>query len=265
MDSNPLRTLWKSGKAAVNGWVTIPSGFAAEVMARQGWDSVTIYTQHGLIDFGAAVECLRAVSTTAAVPMVRAWWNDPSGIMRLLDAGAFGVICPMVNSRADAERLVGACRYAPQGYRSFGPARTQLVAGPDYVARAHELVVVLAMIETVEALENVEEIAATPGLDGLYIGPSDLSLALGLPPHQDSRDPAMLAAQDRVLAAAERNGIVAGIHNASGSYAREMAARGFRLVTVANDSRLLGTAAKKALDDARGLDVARTPGTTGGY
>jgi len=265
---NPLRALWREDRTAVNAWLTIPSGHSAEVMANQGWDSVTVDTQHGLIHFDTALECLRAISTTNAVPMARVPWNEPGIIMKLLDSGALGIICPMINTPDEAAELVSYCRFAHDGgARSFGPTRALMSVGPDYVKDSKNLVLVIGMIETQQALENVESIAATPGLDGLYIGPGDLSLSLGLTPHQDSREPIMVEAQERILAAAKSNGLIAGIHNASGPYAREMGEKGFDLVTVSNDTRLLAAAAKAAITAARGEDGsnAADTGSRGGY
>jgi len=268
MKENPLRVLWREGRTAVNGWLTIPTGHTAEVMANQGWDSVTVDTQHGLIHFDTALECLRAISTTNAVPLARPPWNEPGMIMKLLDAGALGVICPMINTPEEAAELVSYCRFAHDGgARSFGPTRALMSVGTDYVQNSRDLVLVIGMIETQQALESVENIAATPGLDGLYIGPGDLSLSLGLTPHQDSRDPVMVEAQERILAAAKSNGLIAGIHNASGPYAHKMGDKGFDLVTVSNDTRLLAAAAKAAVTAARGEDGpgSAQAGSNGGY
>ena len=154
-------------------------------MAHAGFDWLCIDMQHGSIDYQVALSMLQAISTTDTVPIVRVPWNEPGIIMKTLDAGAYGVIVPMVNSRAEAEAAVAACRYAPQGNRSYGPGRAVLYAGPDYFANANETVLCICMIETREAIERAEEIISTPGLDAIYIGPSDLSVSLGLPPASD--------------------------------------------------------------------------------
>ena len=164
MQENRLKRLWKEKKIALNAWLTIPSAWTAEVMAQVGFDSLTIDLQHGLIDYHTALAMLQAISTTTVVPLVRAPWNEPSMIMRLLDAGAYGVICPMVNSRAEAEAFVQACRYPPAGNRSYGPTRAAVYSGGDYFSSANQTVLALAMIETTQALEDVEDIAATRGL-----------------------------------------------------------------------------------------------------
>jgi 4-hydroxy-2-oxoheptanedioate aldolase len=239
MRRNRLRQIWNEGKPVINGWLSLASPQVAEFFASAGWDAVTIDQQHGLLDYADLLAMLQAMSAQPAVPLVRVPWNAPGDIMKALDAGAFGIICPMINSRAECEAFVQACRYPPDGYRSFGPARASLVAGADYAAEANAEVLTLAMVETRDGLENVEEIAATPGLDGIYIGPSDLSLALGGSPSQDSQDPMRLAAFDRIQAACKASGIRVGVHTNSVAYSKQMIERGFDLVTVGSDLRYL--------------------------
>ena len=185
MRPNALRALWQSGGAAVNGWLAIANSFSAETMAHQGWDSLTIDLQHGVVDYQTMVTMLQAISTTATVPIVRVPWLEPGILMKALDAGAYGVICPMVNSREDAQKLVAYTHYAPRGTRSFGPVRALLYGGADYPQHANDTIVTFAMIETAAALENLDEILSVEGLDAIYIGPSDLSLALGCTPTFD--------------------------------------------------------------------------------
>ena len=180
-----LRDTWTAGRGAVNGWLSAPNAVIAEVTGKAGFDSVTIDLQHGLNDYQAALAMLQALAASDSTPMARVPWLEPGIIMKLLDAGALGIICPMVNTRADAERLVHYANYAPAGTRSFGPTRAMLVYGADYVSKANDTVVTLAMVETAEALENVEAIAQTPGLTGVYIGPSDLALFDG--PYPEAR------------------------------------------------------------------------------
>ena len=141
MRENRLRTLWNQDKAAVNGWLAVPNGFSAEVMAQQGWDSLTVDMQHGVIDYSAMVSMLQAISTTGTVPIVRVPWLEPGILMKSLDAGAYGVICPMVNTRDDAARLVAYTHYAPRGTRSFGPIRATMYGGPDYATKANDTIV----------------------------------------------------------------------------------------------------------------------------
>ena len=174
MRENKLKKIFKEGKVVVNGWLQIPSSFSAEVMANQGWDSLTIDMQHGAVDYPNALQMLQAISTTDVVPMARVNWNEPGQIMKILDAGSYGVICPMVSNRQQAEKFVQACMYPPKGYRSFGPLRGLIYGGPDYGKHANNEILKLAMIETKEALDNLDNIMSTPGVDGIYIGPADL-------------------------------------------------------------------------------------------
>ena len=149
--------------------------FSAEVMAHQGFDSLTIDMQHGVVDYQVAVTMLQGISTTGVVPLARVPWNDPARLMKILDAGAYGVICPMINTREEAEALVRACKYPPRGYRSWGPVRASIYAGTDYGDHANDDIVVMPMIETAEAVKNIDEILSVPGVDAVYVGPSDLS------------------------------------------------------------------------------------------
>lgn len=251
MRTNPLRQLWREDRPALNAWLTIPSAWTAELLAAQGFDAVTIDRQHGLVDDATAVAMLQAISTTAAAPLVRLPWNDPAAIMRALDAGAWGVICPMINSRAEAEAFVGACRYPPRGYRSYGPIRAAVYAGDDYFARADDEVVALVIIETAEALANAEAIITTPGLDGVYIGTVDLSISLGLAGLGDMDDPKLAGAVEHILALARRHDRVAGIHARNPAEAGQLAARGFRLITPLTDTAALQAQARSTLEEVR--------------
>ena len=243
MRENRLRTIWREDETVVNGWLHVPSSFSVEVMAHAGYDSLTIDMQHGPIDYGTLIPMLQAISTTDTVPVVRVPWNDPGLIMRVLDAGCYAVICPLVNTREEAESFVGACRYPPAGYRSFGPYRATLYGGQDYTDHANETVVTMAMIETRQALENLDEILAVKGLDAVFVGPSDLGQSLGSGPGTDRDEPAILEAMDRVLAAANERGLAAGIFTGSPEYASRMVENGFRFVTISSDARLMASAA----------------------
>ncbi len=265
MRANRLREIWRRGGAAVNGWLAIPSGVSAEAMAHQGWDSLTIDMQHGLVDYTNALPMLQGISTTETVPLVRVPWLEPGIIMKALDAGAYGIICPMVNNREDAERFVGACRYAPAGYRSFGPTRALIYAGADYPKHANETVLTMAMIETAEALQNLEAIVSTPGLDAVYIGPADLALSLGHTPKFDHTEPELLEPIERIMTVAKAHGVVPGIHCGSAAYARRMIDLGFQLVTLLSDQRLMVAAAKAMVEETRGGGAAPKPERGGAY
>lgn len=262
MRENRVQTIWRQGGAVINGWLGIPSSLSAETMSHQGWDSLTVDQQHGMVDFQAAVTMLQAISTTETMPLTRVPWLDPGYIMKMLDAGAYGIICPMINNRAQAETLVGACRYAPDGFRSFGPVRALMYAGPDYPKHANDTVLAIAMIETQEALDNLDDIMSVPGLDGIYIGPSDLGLSLGGEPKPDQTDPKIVKAIDAILAAAKKHGVVPGIHCWAPAYAREMIDKGFQLVTLGTDNVLLAQVAKRMVAETR--EGAKEPGKPGG-
>ncbi len=178
MKQHRIRECIANNQSAVNGWLTLPCAMSAEMMAHHGYDTLTIDMQHGLIDYAAAVNMLQAISTTPVTPMVRVPWLEPGIIMKMLDAGAYGIICPMIESAGDAKRLVDYCLYPPQGQRSFGPLRACLYAGNDYPQQSNTIIMPIAMIETRGALENLEDILAVEGLGGLYIGPFDLSYCL---------------------------------------------------------------------------------------
>ena len=248
MRANRLKELWTEGKPVINGWCNLPGAFSAELMAGMGWDAVTIDTQHGLIGYSEMVAMLQAVSTTAATPLVRVSWNHPGELMKALDAGAYGVICPMINDAAEAAAFVQACRYPPAGFRSFGPIRAAVYGGADYFAHANDEVLTFAMIETAAGLANAEAICATPGLSGVYIGPSDLSLGIGGPPGQDQSAPALMAAFDKIIAACRAAGIRVGVHTSSLAYAKQMVEKGFDLVTTGGDTRYLMAGRREAAD-----------------
>ncbi len=260
MRENRLRSLWKSGGAAVNGWLAIANSFSAETMAHQGWDSLTIDLQHGVVDYQAMVGMLQAISTTPTVPVVRVPWLEPGILMKSLDAGAYGVICPMVNTRQDAQNLVAWTHYAPQGTRSFGPVRALLYGGADYPQHANDTIVAFAMIETAKALDNLDDILSVEGLDAIYIGPSDLSIALGCKPAFDDLEPKAAEAVDHILERAKAHGVVAGIHNGSTEAALARIAKGFQFTTVSSDARLMAAGAQQVLSKMRAAPGAASSG-----
>lgn len=241
---NPARERLEAGKPVLNGWLHIPSSLSAEAMAHAGFDTLTLDLQHGPYGFEAVLPMLQAIATTTTVPLARLPWNEPGIIMKLLDAGCYGLICPMVSTRAECEAFVGACRYPPQGYRSFGPTRIRLGAPDDYAARANDALLTFAMIETAEALENLDAIMSVPGLDAVYVGPADLSQALGGPPGADWAEGPVVEALGQILEAAQQHGLVAGVHTMSAAYAQKMLELGYRFVTVQSDLNFLLSGAK---------------------
>jgi len=265
MRENNLRKIWKAGGAAVNGWLAIPSTFSAETMAHQGWDSLTVDLQHGVVDYQAAVSMLTAIATTPTVPVVRVPWLEPGILMKALDAGAYAVICPMVNSREDAQKLVAWTHYAPRGTRSFGPIRALLYGGADYPQHANDTIVTFAMIETRQALDNLDSILSVEGLDAVYIGPSDLSLSLGCNPSFDEVEPPVAQAIDHVLDRAKAHGVVAGIHNGTAEVALKRVAKGFQFVTISSDARLMAAGAQQVMKAMRANKDGRGDTGRGGY
>ena len=249
---NKAKHRLKSGKAVVNGWLAIPSGFSAEVMAQCGWDSVTVDMQHGVQDYLSMVQCFHGMGAQPVTPLVRVPWNEPGIIGKALDGGAWGIICPMVNNKAEAQRLVDACLYPPAGRRSNGPIRAAAYGeASSYQTIANNEVLVMPMIETQEAIDNIGEILDVPGISGIYVGPSDLGFSLGLVPILDREEPKILGIYEMLVRETGKRGLFAGIHNATAAYAARMIGMGFRFVTIANDSGLMAQAARAAVKGVR--------------
>jgi 4-hydroxy-2-oxoheptanedioate aldolase len=251
MRPNRIKQMWRDGRYVTMGWLSISNGFTAEVMARQGFDALNVDMQHGLTDMSNLWPMLQAISQTDTVPVVRVPWNDPATIMKALDFGAYGIIVPLVNTAEDAAKAVAACRYPPVGMRSSGPVRAVHYGGADYQAQANGEIVVFAMIETKEGLANLDAICATPGLDAIYIGPADLSYALGLPPGPDKKDAVHMEACDRIREAAHRHGIKACMHCASAAFAAGAVKRGFDLIMLTSDLACMVAGARRQLDDLK--------------
>lgn len=246
-----LKALVQGGTRCVNGWCSIPSTVTAEIVARHPYDSLTVDLQHGLIDYQTALTMLQAMSFSDAPKLARVRWNDPGAIMALLDAGFTGIICPMVNSAAEARAFVSACRYAPAGGRSFGPTRAAIAYGADYMREADAAITTLAMIETREAIDALDEILAVEGLDAVYVGPSDLAISLGHPPSLTPDVPevvkAIAATRDKARAA----GKFAGIHCGSPEFVARMLDDGFHLASLSTDTRNFSAAQAELLGRAR--------------
>lgn len=261
MRPNTLREKWAKGEKTVNGWLGIPSGVSAEAMAQGGWDSITVDCQHGPIDFQAGVACFQAMAPYPATPLARVPWLEPGIIMKMLDAGAYGIICPMINTKEEAERFVGACRYFPKGYRSFGPTRVSWYAGGDYYAHANDSILTLAMIETKQAMSNLDAILSVPGLDGVYVGPADLAITLGEQPVGDPTSAVTLAAIKEIITKTKAARLFAGIHTGSAEGAKKMTGEmGFDFATILADTALLSNAAKAAVASFRGGAAAKAGG-----
>ncbi|WP_207539027.1 HpcH/HpaI aldolase family protein [Sabulicella rubraurantiaca] len=251
--ANKVKEAWKSGKAVVNGWLAIPNAFSAEMYAQCGWDSVTVDMQHGVQDYLSCVACFQGMQPHGVLPMVRVPWNEPGIVGKVLDAGAYGVICPMVNTEAEARALVQYAKYPPKGTRSNGPIRAgSYGSGGTYQKTANDEVLVIPMIETQTALDNLEAILDVEGIDAIYVGPSDLGLSLGMEPKLDREEPEIMKIYERLLKETDKRGIAAGLHNGTPEYANKMIKMGFKLVTILNDVGLMVNAAKSAVKIARG-------------
>jgi 4-hydroxy-2-oxoheptanedioate aldolase len=251
MRPNKIKQMWRDGKCVTLGWLSISHGFSAEVMARQGFDALCVDLQHGTSEMNSVLPMLQAVSQTDTTPFVRVAWNEPAAIMRALDLGAYGIIVPLVNTAAEAAMAVAACRYPPVGMRSSGPVRAIQYGGADYQSKANDEIIVMAMIETKEGIENLDAICATPGLDAVYIGPADLSFALGLAPRGDNPDPVHIATCDKILAAAHKAGIKAAMHCASAAFAAGAVKRGFDMVMLTSDLSCMIAGARQQLDELK--------------
>lgn len=248
---NDLRAAAAEGRKIVAGWCAIPHLMTAELVARQPFDAVIVDLQHGFMDYEGALSLLPVIEGQGHAALCRVPWNEPGIVMKVLDAGFSGVICPMVSNADDARRFAAACRYAPAGIRSWGPTRAQLVHGADYATRANGLVTAWAMVESREALERLDEILAVEGIDGIYVGPADLGLSLGAGPVAEPVSPVVVDALAEILAKTKAAGRLAGIHCGSPAMVRAMHAAGFDLATLMSDTRIFALAMAQAVREAR--------------
>ena len=248
---NKLIDLWSKNKPVINAWLSLPNSFTAEAFGKMGWDSITIDMQHGQNDYQSSIAMLQALANSDSLPMVRVPWNEPGIIMKMLDLGAMGVIAPMINSKEDCEKFVSYCYYPEIGQRSFGPMRAQLIHGPDYYNQANKNILSFAMIETKEAVENLDKILSVPNLTGIYIGPADMSSSYGLPPKFDVREDPVFSNIKLIVKKAKEHNKIAGIHNGSTEYAKEMIDIGYKLVTILSDFRVMSLNAQKIVDEMK--------------
>jgi 4-hydroxy-2-oxoheptanedioate aldolase len=260
MFENALKAVWADGRQAVGGWATLGSPFATEILAAAGFDYVCIDLQHGLSHFDAMAPMLIATARTGTTPLVRVPFNATPYMGKALDAGAQGLIIPMVNSGEDARAAVSACRYAPAGVRSFGPVRASLFAAGMSTGEVNAQVLCLPMVETRGAVDRIEEICSTPGVDGIYIGPADLAITYGLPPYGDPAPTRLVEAIERIRSCAAQHGLPVGIHTGGGSHTRHYLDAGFDMVTVSTDAALLRATVLSELAAARGAGEAASAG-----
>ena len=251
--TNPLISAWTSGQKTYGVWLTTPGSVQAEIVARQNLEYVCVDYQHGLIDHATGVPMMQGIAAGGGVPIARVGWNEPNRIMQVLDAGALGVVVPMVNSADEARAAVHACKYPPYGMRSYGPVRAKDTFGstdPEDLAD----VACIVMVETADGIRNVREIAATEGVDAIYIGPSDLALAMGYKPnHMPPKDDFLATIAD-ILVACRESGVAAGIQAASGAIARTYSEQGFDMITIGSDSPIFASAVRSHLKIAKGAD-----------
>lgn len=251
MRPNRLHELSAAKQTALVGWMTFSSSYAAEFFGHAGFDAVVIDLQHGPFYLDAAVPMLQALSATPAMPMVRCSANNFFEIGKLLDAGAYSIICPLIEDADDAKRFVAACRYPPMGSRSYGPTRGFLYGGADYFEQANHTIVTWAMIETPQSIRQLDAICAVEGLDGVFIGPTDLSISLGANPPPNWREAPLAPEIARVLATAQSAGKMTGIYCTTAEMAADMRRAGFDMVVLANDAVMLGAAVKQWIGAAR--------------
>jgi 4-hydroxy-2-oxoheptanedioate aldolase len=247
-----LRERWTAGEPTFGAWCTIPSPWSAEVAARSGHDWVCVDTQHGLIGYDVMLPMLQAITAGGVPSFVRVQWNEPGTIMKALDAGAGGVIVPMVNSPEEARSVVGACRYPPHGFRSMGPTRARTLGG-DW-----RLPICVVMIETVEAVKRADEILAVPGVDAVFVGPNDLAVSAGLDSSYEGRHPEHQRMIEAVAKSAKAHGVVAGIMCGSAEVARQWHNAGYQMLALDSDTRLLTAASDTIAATARKLIAEQT-------
>lgn len=252
MRPNKLKAMWREGKPAVICWVGSADPYMAEVLAHAGFDALVLDMQHGMgIGPDRAAQWLQVISTTDTVPMVRIPWNEPVFFQWVLDAGAYGIIVPLVNNKEEATKAGMSCRYPPVGFRSIGPNRANLYAGSDYFLHANDEIICLVMVESMSTIPNLEEMAEAPGIDGFYIGPADLAISMGVSPTQYRESKEHNEASQKVVDVAKAHGLIAGTHCRSPEEAIDRFQQGFLICPAAADAALLATAAKGAVEKIR--------------
>ena len=246
--TNPVTDKLRGGQPTVGTWLTLCSPVAAESMARVGWDWLVIDAEHSPVGFETMVNCFRTIQLGGAVPMARVPWNDTVWIQRTLDAGALGLVVPMVNTASDAEQVVGNMRYATKGQRSWGGSRVAAYIDDDYRTWTEENLAVMVMIETIQAVENAEAILAVDGVVGCFIGPNDLALSMGTTPQNTGPGTEHEAAMMAVLEAAQKTGKAAGKHCFNGAEVSARIGQGFQYLALSSDAGLMAKAAREAFE-----------------
>jgi 4-hydroxy-2-oxoheptanedioate aldolase len=257
---NPVKSKLAGGQPALGSWLSLCSPVAAELMAPLGWDWLVVDAQHSPVGFETMVNCFRAIQLGGSVPMARVPWNETTWIQRTLDAGALGLVVPMVNSRADAENVVANMKYGPRGIRSSGGSRVSTYVETPYTRFADDQIAVIVMIETITAAEQAEEILSVEGVDGCFIGPNDLALSMGLPPDQSGPGTRVEEVIMQILEACKKVGKAAGKHCYDSAEVSERISQGFQFLALASDSRFMMAEARAQFT---GIQKGGAPGASG--
>jgi 4-hydroxy-2-oxoheptanedioate aldolase len=259
MRKNQVREKLKRGEASVGTWLTIPSVITAGMMARTGFDWLTVELEHTPMNHETAAASFAIIAACGKVPLARIPWNSVENIKRVLDTGAYGVVVPMVNTKADAEAVVSAARYAPLGNRSIGGqlhASNFETDASTYYSRANEEILVVVMLEQVQAVENADEILSVPGIDAFFIGPNDLHNSMGKPPAFESDAPEFVQALEHLLAVGRKRGVPSGIHVADAAAAQRRITQGFQFIAVGSETGMMLAKASE-ITKTLGLDAGR--------
>ena len=252
MRPNTVKRLWREDKTAFGAWLSSCSTLAAEQMASAGFDWVVVDGEHSPADLLTMVQMFQVISGSETMPFARVHWNDMVEIKRILDGGAYGVVIPWINSKAEAEQAVAACRYPPIGTRGWGPYRGLLYGGRDYAEHANDEIACIVQIETAGAVERIDEILSVPGIDATLIGPSDLAMSMGLPPRADHPHPDHIAACTAVLESCQQHGVAAGIFTSGPEEAARRGQEGWRFVAMGSDIQFMMQGAVRGLRTVRG-------------
>ena len=251
-----------NNNSIINCWLHIPNSFTAEAISKMGWDSVTIDMQHGHNDYITSIPMIQTISNNNVPCFVRVPWNEPGIIMKTLDLGVSGIIAPMINNKKDCEKFISYCYYPPIGQRSFGPLRAGLVSKKDYYENANSEIVSFAMVETKEAVENIDEILSVPNLTGIYIGPGDLCSSYGYKPQFDIKNDPLFSIIKMVCEKTLKANKIPGIHNGSTKYTKEMINLGFRFLTISSDFRFLSTYAESIIQEMKNINQKKSENKT---
>jgi 4-hydroxy-2-oxoheptanedioate aldolase len=251
MRPNTVKRLLRDGKPAIGTWLGLGSPLAAEWLAHQGFDWLNVEQEHGAIDATLTLSLLQAISTTDVIPLIRIPWKDAAHCKRALDAGAYGLFIPSVNTREEAELVVGAMKYPPSGYRGLGGTRRVLYGGSDYVSHANDEILVIPMIETAEGVRNADDILSVPGIDACFVGPNDLAMSLGLAPSLDPPFEEYEQSIQKIFQACKRHGVAPGLHAPSAERAADRIEQGWQLIAINSDGGFMAQSAAATVKTLR--------------